>query len=355
MSKKGWEIAERAIPKAGLLGREAAIAPPTNACAVAVILVSLVYQDLSSCAKVPLHGTLWVMFPTLFTVGQFSISSFGLLLTLGFLSGIFLVWRLSRAWDLDEEKILDLTLLTFIGGIVLSRLYFVIEHWSFFILSPLKIFYFTRAPGFSLWGAFLGGWLTLYFFARKFKINFWQAADIAAVGFLGGLILKDAGCLLGSCDIGINSRFFLAVQMAGIVGKRIPVAGIEALLLSLILGRIWSQATHFHQSGKIAGMFLIYWGAVRLLLEGLRVRREYFLDMILLSLGITIYYKVSGRNFTLDVSNSLKFIFSLFTKTETRKRALQIIKKTWYNQTTALKKWARRLNVRFSYKNTGGY
>lgn len=37
ISKKGWEKAERVIPRVGLLGVDAAIAPPIIACAVAVM------------------------------------------------------------------------------------------------------------------------------------------------------------------------------------------------------------------------------------------------------------------------------------------------------------------------------
>lgn len=298
------------------------------------------------------------MFPTLFTIGNFGVSSFGIFLALGFLLGVILVWRLARAWDLDEEKVLDLTILTFFGGVIFSRIYFVWEHLSLFLSSPLKIFLFTKTPGFSLWGAFLGGWLTLYFFSRKFKINFWQAADIAAVGFLGGLVLKNLGCLLGGCDIGITSKFFLAVPMIGVVGKRIPAPGLEALLLTLILLKIWYAATHFHQRGKIVSSVLIFWGLVRFLLEPLKQQKELFFDAILFILGLTIFYKITGRNVLVDLRMFLKFVISIFISAKSRKRALQTLTKSWYNQKTALfwklkdiKKAAGRINVKFSYKN----
>src|SRR5438552_13186037 len=113
------------------------------------------------------------MFPTLFSIGKFGISSFGVFLAFGFILGVFLIWRLARAWDLDEEKILDLTLLTFFGGLIGARIYFVLSHLSFFGLNPLKILLFQKYPGFSFWGAFLGGWLSLFYFAKKFKWDFW--------------------------------------------------------------------------------------------------------------------------------------------------------------------------------------
>ena len=73
-----------------------------------------------------------VMFPVLFSIGKITVSSFGVFLTLGFLFGVFLVWRLTRAWELNEEKILDLTMLTFIGGLIGARIYFLMENWQLF-------------------------------------------------------------------------------------------------------------------------------------------------------------------------------------------------------------------------------
>src|SRR3989338_804880 len=99
------------------------------------------------------------MYPVLLSFGSFSVSSFGVLIVLGYLFAIFLVWRLSRAWDLDEEKILDLALLTFLGGMIGARVYFVLEHWDLFAPSVAKIILFYQLPGFSFWGGLLGGWL----------------------------------------------------------------------------------------------------------------------------------------------------------------------------------------------------
>ena len=108
------------------------------------------------------------MFPVLFSIGNFAVSSFGVFLALGFLLAVFLIWRLSRAWDLDEEKVLDLTLLTFLGGLIGARVYFVMEHWDFFAANFTKAILFYKFPGFSFWGGVLGGWLTLFYFSKRF-------------------------------------------------------------------------------------------------------------------------------------------------------------------------------------------
>lgn len=296
------------------------------------------------------------MAPVLFSIGNINASSFGVFLAMGFLFGIFLVWRLCRAWDLNEEKALDLTLLTFIGGLFAARLYFVIENFQYFAASPLNFILINKVSGFNLWGGFLGGWLTLYFFARRFRINFWQLADIALVGFLGGLILSDIGCLLGSCNVGIPSKAFFAVTQQGYLGKRWPVQAIEPILLSFALVRTWSQATHFHQRGKIVSLGFIYIGIIRLVLEPLKQDHSGLIfSLVITILGITIYYKMTKSSPVTHLQQLGRFLIQLFTDAEFREKTVQILKKSWYNHKASLgwklrnlKKSLRRSNVKFS-------
>lgn len=343
-------MAERVTPKAGL-GTEAAIAPPISACAVAVI--KLVYPFCQSASN--MVGYL-LMFPVLFSIGNISISSFGLFLALGIITGVFLVWRLSRAWDLSEEKVLDLTLLTLIGGLISARVYFAIENLQYFIASPFNLFFINKVPGFSFWGGFLGGWLSLYYFTRRFKGNFWQFADIAAVGLLGGLILSDIGCFLGGCNIGAVSKAFIAVPMVGFVGKRWPVQIVEALLLSVSFLKIWSSATHFHQRGKIVSLGFIYIGAVRLVLEPFKSNHNSILfSLILIILGLTIFYKITRQNPVTHIKQLGIFLFAFIFEGEVRRMTVQKLGKSWYNhkinlwwKVKSLKKLLRRFNVKFS-------
>lgn len=297
------------------------------------------------------------MLPVLFSIGNVSVSSFGVFLALAFLFGVFLIWRLSRAWDLPEERILDLTLLSFAGGLLGARIFFVAEHWQFFS-SLDKILLINKYPGLSFWGGFLGGWLALYFFSRKLKMDFAAIADIAMVGFLGGLILGNIGCFLGGCGVGVASNLFFAVPMVGVIGKRFPVQALEAIALSVALARIWTSATRFHPRGLIVSQCLIYIGAVKLLTEPLKDATNGFLfPLTLIVLGIHIYYRIySGKRTLLsDIKSFLKFILSFLNDAKTRNLTLQQIKKSWYNQKIAvlwklrtLSKILRRMRVKIA-------
>lgn len=304
------------------------------------------------------------MFPVLFSIGNITVSSFGVFLTFGFLFGVFLVWRLTRAWEMDEEKILDLILLTFIGGLLGARVYFVIENLQLFINSPLNILLFTKYPGFSFWGAFLGGWLSLFYLARRKRVNFLHLADIASVGFIGGLALSNIGCFLGGCGVGIKSSLFFAINMVGQIGKRFPTQILEVLLLLILLKIIWSKATHFHQRGKIVSLSLVYIGLIKLITEPLKANHKegFILSFVLFVLGITLFYRATKRNIIDDIKGFFKSIGKFLISSNSRRIILVRVQKYWYNQTTTLawkirnfKKNLRRLNVKFSYKNNKLY
>lgn len=296
------------------------------------------------------------MVPVLFSIGSLSVSSYGVFLALGIGFGIFLVWRLCRAWDLDEEKSLDLTLLTFLGGLLGARIYYAILNLQYFVSSPLNLLLIHKVPGFFFWGGILGGWLTLYYFARRFKMDFWLLADIALVGVLGGLILSDLGCFLGGCNIGIPSKAFFAVTMVGSIGKRWPVQLIGSLLLAFSLLRIWSEALRFHQRGKIASLGFIYIGVIQLILDPLKQDHSgRAFSLVFILLGLTIYYRVTKQNPITQFKLSQKFLGRFIREPEVRKRVVQNIYKNWYNRKATigwklknLKKMLRRSNVKFS-------
>lgn len=305
------------------------------------------------------------MMPILLYVGTVPVSSLGVFLTLSFLYALFLVWRLARAWDIEEEKVLDILLLTSVFAVIGARLYFVMANFSFFSQDFFKVFSIIKYPGFSFWGAFLGGWLALNFFTKRFKLDFWTIADIASVGFLGSLIFGNIGCFLSGCGYGIPYSGIFAVNMAGQVGTRFPVQILEVIFMTLLLWNIWPKATHFHTPGKILSLVLIFTGAIKLVTEILRTNNitgEVF-SIVLIALGITVFYQVVRRSFRKDVSGFCQFAKDFALNTNTRKLVLQNFSSTCYNFSRRnlkekkvswqwkINKLLRRFNVRTTPKN----
>ena len=286
------------------------------------------------------YDRLSVMLPVLFSFGPLVISSFGFFLALSFLYSTFLAWRLARAWDLDEEKVLDICLLTFFGGLIGARILFVLFNLSIFIEDPIKISLLTKYPGLSFWGGLLGGGLALYFFVRRVKkINFWQVADLASVGLLGGLVLGNIGCFLGGCNVGVESSLPLTVSMVGYLGKRFPTQILEAITFTIILWKIWPMATHFHFTGKIASLSLILLGFVEVIFNPFKdiLVLEWIFPILTFSAGVFSFYYLSKKSILADLTGFLGYFLGVFTNKKVRKHLLNFLLKSWYNQKVALR------------------
>lgn len=306
------------------------------------------------------------MFPvTLFTIGPLAISTFGVFLALSLIYGLFLVFRLARAWDLDVEKIIDFALIIFLVGLFSSRLFFISLSWDFFGADLGKMINFIKYPGFSFWGAFLGGWLSLFYLSRRHRFDFYQIADLAAIGFLGGVVLGDLGCFLGSgCGLGIKSDLFFATPVIGAVGKRFPVYALEAVIFAFILFKLWKAATRFHFRGKIVSLTLIYAGLAKFILEFLKQSQNslmgsgFFLSAAMLVLGITTFYKTSKRSLIDDLKSVGRVSVSMLTEPKAWLGILERIQTSWYNNKTtwswklrSFKKILRRARVKPTPEN----
>lgn len=273
--------------------------------------------------------------PVMLTIGKQSISSFGLFLLLAFFMGSFIIWRLIRIYELDEEKTVDLILLTSIGGLILARVYFVLFHLTDFNTWD-KILLINKYPGLSFWGAVLGALLTLRFFTYKMKINFYQAADIGIIGVFSGLVLSSFGCLLGSCEYGQVSNLPIAVTQIGLIGARFPLQIISAVIFLLCALYLWRQSVKFHFNGQILTKGLILLGFFKFVLEFYRGdSQKIFLgiplgtvwSLILVVLGVKIYYQQAKKSFLVD----LKYALSLLYMSQRRKNFVSKLARSWYN------------------------
>lgn len=303
------------------------------------------------------------MLPVLLSIGGVSISSFGLFLALGFLVAVFVAWRIANAYDLNEGKILDLAILTFFGGIISARILYVILNGAMFE-DISRVFMINLYPGLTFWGGLLGSTVILKLLTLRAKLNFWQIADIAAVGLMIGLAFGSVGCFLGGCEVGIASSLPFAVSIVGFIGKRFPISAIEAVIFLLFFVWLWKSAIRFHFHGKIFSLALILLGLERFFTENLKgdsqvfilsplIYRGQIVSLAIFIIGFMIYYYRSKRNFLEDVL----FILQIFTTPKKRDLVLQRISKSWYNtkigwsiKLSKTKQSLRTLPVKFKRK-----
>lgn len=307
------------------------------------------------------------MYPVIVSIGPLVISALGFFLSLAFLSAVFIVWRLAKVYDVEEEKILDVAMVTFLGGFIAARIYAVAYNWEAFG-SFEKILFVHRYPGLSFWGGLIGGALTFWLFTRVVKLQFWQVADFAAVGVLLGLVLGGIGCFLGGCAYGAVSDLPVALPVVGLIGKRLPVSLVESAVFLWLFSSLFKQVVKFHFAGKITAVFLVWLGIVKFITEFYRgdsrqiippfwASYGHIFATLAFMVGVVVFYTRSKRN----VWEDLHDLARLFSSSKRREILLSSWEKSWYNHKTAWKvgfgkislalkslprKLKRRLNVR---------
>lgn len=135
------------------------------------------------------------MIRELFHIGSFSISPFGLLMVLAFLSSwMVLRWCVRRMEIGNEEDTSALLLAAGIGGILGAKIYYAMLYGDWHLL-------FDRS-GLVWYGALIGGGIAVIWTIRRRKLGLWQVIDAAGPTVAIGYAVGRVGCFLVGDDFG---------------------------------------------------------------------------------------------------------------------------------------------------------
>lgn len=189
------------------------------------------------------------MVPVLFRLGSFNFYSFSLLTGLGFLIGAFILWRRLKDLGLEEEKIIDVLLISSVVGLVVSRVIYAFENFP--------------TQGFSFWGAIGGFWFAFLFFARHWKWNIWQIADETIFAILPFAVLAQVGALLDGSTIGKPTGLSWGLYFPGSLVRSQPISLLMAIAFFAIwvfflkIERLW-RTWAWYPSGNVGFIFLVF-------------------------------------------------------------------------------------------------
>lgn len=121
----------------------------------------------------------WHPHPLIATIAGFPLHWYGLMLALAALVGIWLMVSLGRRYQLESTKLFDLALYTLVAGFIGARIYHLFNEVPYYFAHPLET-YKVWNGGLALHGGLLFGFLTVLFYARRWKWNPWLVLDIMA-------------------------------------------------------------------------------------------------------------------------------------------------------------------------------
>lgn len=211
------------------------------------------------------------MHPELIRIGPLTLYSFGLLLLIGFLSGIYLAEKLARRQGLPAWVFADGAFLMLIGGLAGARLVFVLLNWGSYQSDPLSMVQTWRG-GMSFHGGVVGGVAAGWIYLRARRLPFLPFADAAAPGMALAYAIGRIGCLMNGCCYGrpTDLPWGIIFPQTGTGLPHHPVQ-IYAALINLGLAGLLALALYRpHHPGQIIALYAGSYSLYRFLVEFLR-------------------------------------------------------------------------------------
>ena len=210
------------------------------------------------------------MYPELFSIGDFSISTFGLMMAIAFIVASQITAIRMKEEGLDPELAWSLLIYVMIGGVVGSKLYYAIDVYLRTGV-PFAQLLFAR-EGITWYGGLMGATLAGTIGARVHHISVKQFMDCTAVACAVGQSIGRIGCFLVGDDYGRASDLPWAVafpQGAPPILETVhPTQIYEILWLLPVAALLWKRR---RKSPFLFGEYLALNGLGRIFIEALRV------------------------------------------------------------------------------------
>jgi phosphatidylglycerol:prolipoprotein diacylglycerol transferase len=263
------------------------------------------------------------MHPELFRIGPFAVHSYGVMLAISFIVGIYVAVKNAEKRGIKGEEIVNLGFIIIIASIIGARLFYVLFHMNEFRGRWLYAFWPVQEDGtIGLGGLILlGGFILAFVFAVVYmwykKLNFWKIADSMAPAIALGVFFTRIGCYLNGCCFGQACAepwgvVFPPNSPAGSVMGEVhihPTQLYSSLYGLIIFGILMWLDARRKFDGEIIGVFLILYGISRFivdfyryyesqmfLIDGLQFNQIVSLLLIMIGIGMLIYRIIILRN-----------------------------------------------------------
>lgn len=229
------------------------------------------------------------MHPELFHLGPLHVRSFGALMAAAFLVGTWLGMREARRLGLDEDKFVNVILVTLIAAVIGARALYVIEHLAEFRSEWGSVFALWQG-GLTLYGGVVAGTLGGLTASARFGLPRWVVADALTPSLAIGTMFGRVGCYLNGCCYGHptmqpwgvrfphDSFAYLEFGDTPVHPSQLYNATLGLLLFSVL----WAVRKRARVPGTLFWSFLIAFSLARIPID---LTRAYEADAVLAHIG----------------------------------------------------------------------
>lgn len=238
------------------------------------------------------------MYPEIFRIGNFAVTSFGVMMFLAFLTAAWATGAQLRRYGLPKELAWDVLAWVALGGIVGAKLYYLGLHWEALLANPVGEL--LSRGGLVWYGGLIGGVVAYYLQIRARKLPLATMFDATAPALALGYAVGRMGCFLVGDDygrytdgpLGIAFPEGAPVSTAGYlrsigdtnIPQSIPDAAVVpvhptqlyevglALIMFAILWRLGRQRGL--RTGQLFAVYMALYGVERFLIEFVRAKSD---------------------------------------------------------------------------------
>lgn len=123
------------------------------------------------------------MNPTALQIGPFSIKWYSLMILLGVIAGIGLLLKEGKKYNYPKDFLFNLCFWAIIFGFIGARIYYVLFNFDIYKNDPVSIFKIWEG-GLAIHGGLIAGFITIYFYCKKYNVRLLKITDMAVPGIL---------------------------------------------------------------------------------------------------------------------------------------------------------------------------
>tara|TARA_B100000315_G_scaffold259623_1_gene316382 strand:- start:109 stop:867 length:759 start_codon:yes stop_codon:yes gene_type:complete len=218
------------------------------------------------------------MYPILFEIGPLKIYSYGFMLVIAFYTCFYLLNHDMKRLGYDNKFAPDIVFWAAVGGILGSKLYYLLENLDQVIQDPFGMIF--SGSGLVFLGGLMGGTFGVTMVLRKNNLPWLVFADIVAPLLILGYGIGRIGCFLVGDDYGISSDLPWAMTFPNGLPPTLtavhPTQMYETILALGIFSFLWSRRKNVQVTGNLFFTYLILAGVERFMIEFIRINEKYF-------------------------------------------------------------------------------
>jgi len=225
------------------------------------------------------------MLPKLISIGNFFLPTYGTLVAIGFLLGLFVTLRLAKRAGLPREPITNLVIYCALAGLIGAKLFMVLFDFPSYWNDPKSLFSFNTLQAAGVYqGGFLLALVTAILYMRRQHLPGFETCDVFAPGLALGQAVGRLGCFSAGCCWGTETNLPWAVtfhnpQAHDLTGVPLgvplhPAQLYESFADALIFLALYYRIGKAHTAGTILGWYLALYSAARFAIEFFRYHEQ---------------------------------------------------------------------------------